>query len=71
MLDRDVDTVTAMLTSFFAVVRNLPAMLVWAVLIVAMVVIGVGTAYVGLIITMPILGHATWHAYRDLIDTPK
>jgi uncharacterized membrane protein len=71
MLDRNLDTVAAMTTSFFAVIRNLPAMLVWAALIVALVVVGIGTAYVGMVITMPILGHATWYAYRDLIDSPR
>jgi uncharacterized membrane protein len=67
MLDRGLDAGTAMATSVFAVIRNLPAMLVWAALIVALLTIGMGTAYVGVIIAMPILGHATWHAYRDLV----
>jgi uncharacterized membrane protein len=71
MLDRNLDAVAAMTTSFFAVIRNLPAMLIWAALIVALVVVGIGTAYVGMVITMPILGHATWHAYRDLVDSPR
>jgi uncharacterized membrane protein len=68
MLDRDQDTVTAMLASFLALVRNVPAMLVWGALIVAMVAIGIATAFLGLIVTMPVVGHATWHAYRALIE---
>ena len=67
MLDRDQDTVTAMLASFLALVRNVPAMLVWGALIVLMVAIGIATAFLGLIVTMPVVGHATWHAYRALI----
>ena len=67
MLDRDQDTVTAMLASFLALVRNVPAMLVWGALIVLMVAIGIATAFIGLIVTMPVVGHATWHAYRALI----
>jgi len=42
-------------------------MLLWAICIVLLVVIGLATQFVGLILVMPILGHATWHAYRDLI----
>ncbi|MDP2132569.1 MAG: DUF2189 domain-containing protein [Sulfuritalea sp.] len=68
MLDRNQDTVTAMLASFLALVRNLPAMLVWAALIVLLTAIGIGTGFLGLIVTMPLVGHATWHAYRALIE---
>lgn len=71
MLDRNQDTVTAMLASFLALVRNLPAMLVWAALIVLLTAIGIGTGFVGLIVTMPLVGHATWHAYRALIEPLK
>jgi uncharacterized membrane protein len=67
MLDRNQDTVTAMLASFLALVRNLPMMLVWAALIVLLTAIGIATAFLGLIVTMPLVGHATWHAYRALI----
>lgn len=67
MLDRNQDTVTAMLASFLALVRNLPMMLIWAALIVLLTAIGIATAFLGLIITMPLVGHATWHAYRALI----
>jgi len=68
MLDRKQDTVTAMLGSFLALVRNLPAMLVWAALIVLLTAIGFAVGFVGLILTMPLVGHATWHAYRALIE---
>ncbi len=68
MLDRNQDTVTAMLGSFLALVRNVPAMLVWGALIVLLTAIGIATALVGLVVTMPLVGHATWHAYRALIE---
>ncbi len=68
MLDRNQDTVTAMLASFLALVRNLPMMLVWAALIALLTAIGIATAFVGLVVTMPLVGHATWHAYRALIE---
>lgn len=68
MLEHNRDTVTAMLASFLALVRNLPMMLIWAALVVLLTVIGIATAFLGLIVTMPLVGHATWHAYRALID---
>lgn len=67
MLDRDQDSITAMIASFLALVRNIPAMVVWALLIVALVAVGIATAFVGLVVTVPVVGHATWHAYRAVI----
>jgi uncharacterized membrane protein len=66
LLDRNGDIYTAMATSFLAVTRNIAAMLVWACLIVILTAAGFATALFGLIFVFPILGHATWHAYRDL-----
>jgi uncharacterized membrane protein len=66
LLDRDVDIYTAMATSLIAVGRNIPAMAVWAILIVALTAIGFATLFLGLVVIFPLLGHATWHAYRDL-----
>ncbi|MDK9704898.1 MAG: DUF2189 domain-containing protein [Sulfuritalea sp.] len=70
MLERNEDTITAMLASFLALVRNLPMMLIWGALIVLLTALGIALAFVGLIITMPLVGHATWHAYRALIQHP-
>ena len=67
MLERNQDTVTAMLASFLAMVLNLPMMAIWAALIVLLTILGIATGFVGLIVTMPLVGHATWHAYRALI----
>jgi len=68
MCDREADAITAIVTSFNAVLRNKPAMALWVVLIVALTAIGFATALIGLAVIMPVLGHATWHAYRDTID---
>ena len=46
---------------------NLPAMLIWAGLIVVLTAIGFAPFLFGMIVIAPILGHATWHAYRDLV----
>lgn len=63
----DIDVITAMMVSVKAVMQNAPAMLLWAALIVIFAGIGILPLYLGLIVTFPLLGYATWHAYRDLI----
>ncbi|MBK6974442.1 MAG: DUF2189 domain-containing protein [Sterolibacteriaceae bacterium] len=68
MLDRGQDAVTAMIASTNALFRNFPQLLMWAVLIVALTAVGFATFFLGLIVLMPIIGHATWHAYRDLVE---
>jgi uncharacterized membrane protein len=55
-----------MLTSMRAVRMNLPAMTLWAVLIAVLSLSGLATVFAGLAITFPLVGHATWHAYREL-----
>jgi uncharacterized membrane protein len=66
--DREVDAVTAVVTSVNAVLRNKPAMMVWVMLIVVLTGIGFATALIGLAVTIPLLGYATWHGYRETID---
>ncbi len=68
MCDREADAVTAIVTSVNAVLRNKSAMAVWVLLIVGLTAIGFATALIGLAVTIPVLGHATWHAYRETID---
>ena len=65
--DRPVSFVTAVAISFTAVARNWKPMALWAALIVGFTAAGIATLYIGLAITMPLIGHATWHAYRDLV----
>lgn len=67
LVDRDVGAITAVVTSTGAVRSNAKAMSVWAVLIVLFIGAGMATAFIGLIVAFPLIGHATWHAYRDLV----
>ena len=69
IVDRKTDMVTAVVTSVNAVLRNKAAMVVWALLIIAAVAAGIVTAFIGLAITLPLIGHATWHAYQETIDS--
>lgn len=68
MLDRDDDVVNAMLTSLSAFAANPGTLLLWAAGIVALTLLGFATLLFGLVVIMPILGHASWHAYRDLVE---
>lgn len=67
VLDREIDAVSAMLLSLAAVRRNWKVMLLWAWLVAALTAVGIATFYVGLILLFPLLGHASWHAYRSLV----
>lgn len=67
LLDRDVGALTAMATSVAAVLRNWRVMIGWGALIVLFTAGGLVTAYIGLALTWPLIGHASWHAYRDLV----
>jgi len=68
LLDRDTDFVTAMMTSVRAVLLNLETMVLWGALILLLTVLGFATLLFGLIVLIPLIGHATWHAYRDLVE---
>ncbi len=67
MTHRKADVVTAMVTSVRAVKKNPVVMLTWAFAIVALIGLGFAFAFVGVAITLPIVGHASWHAYRELV----
>jgi len=67
ILDLNADAGTAMGTSLRVFWSELPAMLLWGLLIVALVALGFATMMVGMIVIVPLLGHATWQAYRDLV----
>ena len=67
LMDRDVDVITAMMTSARAVKRNLRPLLLWAVIVVLLVAVGIATMMIAMIIVLPWLGHASWHAYRGLV----
>lgn len=70
LLDRDVDFVTAMVTSWTAVTQNLPAMLTWAAIIAGALFVAMVPLFLGLVVVLPILGHATWHVYRKAVLPP-
>lgn len=67
IIDRHATAAEAMWASIRCTLRNLPAMLVWSALIVGLTAFGFLTMLLGMIVVAPLLGHATWHAYRDLI----
>lgn len=68
LMDRDINVMAAIVTSVEAVRQNFFPMMVWASLIVLFTAAGLLTFYFGLIITLPLIGHATWHAYKDLVS---
>lgn len=67
LMARRIDVVTAMAASVAAVRLNPKAMLLWAALIAGFMAFGIATLFVGLVVAFPLVGHATWHAYRDLV----
>lgn len=67
VLDRDVDFVTAMITSVRAVSKNPLPMLLFAVIIAVLLLISALIGFLGLFIALPVLGHATWHLYRRAV----
>lgn len=69
LIDRpDCDAMTAMLTSVDAVRRNWRPMALWAFLIALFTLSGLALFMIGLAVTLPLIGHASWHAYRDLVE---
>ncbi|HEX4178861.1 MAG TPA: DUF2189 domain-containing protein [Rhizomicrobium sp.] len=67
LLDRDTGLDTAISTSFKAVAANPGPMALWGLVVAALLVVGTALAFVGLMVAVPVLGHATWHLYRKLI----
>ena len=68
IMHRKVDAITAVITSINAVLRNKLTMMIWLAIIVAGLVIGAATAFVGLAVILPVIGHAVWHSYIEAID---
>lgn len=71
LVDREIDVVTAMITSFSLVLNNLVVMLTWGVIVAFLLLIAMIPMFLGLIIVLPVLGHATWHLYRLAIFPPE
>lgn len=68
MMDRECDSITAVLTSLKAVMQNSGVSLLWAVMILSLIAIGFATAFLGLILVLPLIGYATFHAYQDTVQ---
>ena len=68
LLDRQIGVRDAVLTSWLVILANPLPMACWAALIMGLTLLGFGMALLGLVLVVPLLGHASWHAYRDLLD---
>ncbi len=71
LLDRDVDFITAMITSVKAVFTNPKTLIVWAAIVTGLMFLAVIPAFLGLVVVIPVLGHTTWHLYRRLVAPPE
>jgi uncharacterized membrane protein len=69
LLDRQLNTLQAVLTSWKVVLTHPMPMVLWAFLIMGLSLMGILSLFIGLIVVVPLLGHASWHAYRRLVDT--
>ncbi len=68
LLDRQVSLGQAIAASWQVIFANPVPMALWGALIMALTLLGFATALIGLVLLLPLLGHASWHAYRDLLD---
>ncbi|PZN92361.1 MAG: hypothetical protein DCF30_23265 [Hyphomicrobiales bacterium] len=68
IIDRRVNVATAVRTSVAAVEQNPRAMMIWGLMVTGLLVLGCLPMLVGLVVVMPVLGHATWHLYRKVVD---
>ena len=71
IMHRNVDSITAIVTSVNAVLRNKRAMFIWLSIIVASLLLGLVTAFVGLIVIIPVIGYAAWHGYLETINADQ
>jgi uncharacterized membrane protein len=67
LVDRDAGLDTAVKTSFRAVIENPKPMALWGLLVAGILAAGTAVCFVGLMVAVPVLGHATWHLYRKLV----
>jgi uncharacterized membrane protein len=69
LLDRgEMDVISAMIVSFNVLRQNFAPMMLWAATIVALTALGFATWYLGLVVTLPLIGHGAWHAYREAVE---
>lgn len=69
IMHRDVDSVTAIVTSINAVLRNKLPMMIWLALIMTGLLVGLLTAFLGLVVILPVIGYGAWHGYLEAIDS--
>ena len=69
VMDKKVDMLTCCISSINAVLRNKTTMMIWAGIIVLFTAIGIATLFLGFMIIIPLLAYATWHSYRDTLNT--
>jgi uncharacterized membrane protein len=68
LLDRELDFVTAMIASFSYVMDNFPVMIGWGIFIAVLTFVAMVPWFLGLLLVLPLLGHASWHLYRLICE---
>jgi uncharacterized membrane protein len=68
LIDRNISATAAAATSVKAVLRNLGTMVLWGLIVAVALLIGSLPLFAGLAVVVPVLGHATWHLYRKMIE---
>ena len=71
MVDRNVDSITASISSLNAVLKNKGVAILWGSLILMSVIVGFATGFLGLVIVLPVIGYATFHGAQEAILDPK
>jgi uncharacterized membrane protein len=71
MLDRKTDTMMAIFSSVRSLHANPKALYFWVLIVVVVIGLSLVAGFIPLLITAPLIGHATWHAYRELLDVEK
>jgi uncharacterized membrane protein len=71
LLNERIDALTAMGSSMALVWNNLRVMLIWAAIVLGLFLVSLATGMLGLVVIYPLLGHATWHAYRAVQSAPE
>ena len=67
LLDREYDFVTAIITSIRSVLKNFAPMIGYGIIVTVLAILAMLPAFVGLLVVLPVLGHATWHLYKKVI----
>ena len=68
LLDREIDLITAIITSFKAVLQNPLPMIGFGLIVVTLTFLGLAPLFLGLLVVLPVLGHATWHLYTRVVE---